>query len=279
MSSAPQLSLDERERRAKQRIEEQTAREARATARKNGTPMPRSARPAEFAEASMNAPVYEQKKGFSPPKPGESLFDNYANLSDPIAFSTDEDEVEELLRMGVGGGGFSWDEERYREANWDPSPHKNPPAYLKSLRPVTREPWTIDAQVYNAVQGDAFGRPERYGFHNAPPLSQYRMDDPRERPKGAREGWNSQPYRTVPYALRGLKPAPTAAEPWVKDQQMRQNGKYGNFEETDAIENLTIEDMDNGGASRMKFFKNYRDEQGSIGGVPAPPWHFSTKTW
>ena len=163
---------------------------------------------------------------------------------------------------------------------WDASPHKNPPPSLAKIRPVTREPWAIDAQVYNAVMGSQeYERRQRYGTEPNPPLSQYREDNPRERPKGAKQAWNSQPYRPPPYSLRGLKPAPTASEPWVKDQQLRQNGAFGNFEETDAIENLTLEDMDNGGASRFKFFKNYKDEEGNIGGVPAPPWDRSTKTW
>ena len=50
--------------------------------------------------AAMSAPVDPQATGkLSPPKPGASLFDNYANLADPVAFSTDEQEVEELLRL------------------------------------------------------------------------------------------------------------------------------------------------------------------------------------
>ena len=116
MSSAPQLSLDERERRARMRVEQQKERDARAAARRNGTPLPRSARPAEAARQEMLAPV-EAQKGFSPPRPGESLFDNYANLADPLAFSTDEEEVDNLMRMGVGvRREASWDEERHREA-------------------------------------------------------------------------------------------------------------------------------------------------------------------
>ena len=73
-------------------------------------------RPAEAARQEMLAPV-EAQKGFSPPRPGESLFDNYANLADPLAFSTDEEEVDNLMRMGVGvRREASWDEERHREA-------------------------------------------------------------------------------------------------------------------------------------------------------------------
>ena len=57
--------------------------------------------------------------------------------------------------MGVGWNQSSWEDERAQEAGWDPSPHKNPPAYLKKLKPVTREPWTIDTAVYNAALGTA----------------------------------------------------------------------------------------------------------------------------
>lgn len=257
------LSLDERERRAKERYEQKKRRDMGLATR---SPSPQ---PAIAALEAMRAPV--EAKGFSPPKPGESLFDNYANLADPILFSTDEEEVEELLKMGVGVGS-SWDEERYREAAWDSSPHKNPPAYLKSIKPVTREPWTIDTAVYNAEFNTDFDRPQRYGKNPNPPLSQYREDDPRARPKGAREGWNSQPYHPVPYTLRGLRPAPTSTEPWVEDLRERQGS---GFEDTDVIENLTLEDMDNGGASRFKHFKNYKMEMGSIGGKPAPRWDYS----
>ena len=96
------------------------------------------------------------------------------------------------------------------------------------------------------------------------------------RPKGASDGWNSAPFRSVPYALRGLKPASTASDPWVFDERSR---KFANFEETDVIENISISEMDNGGSGRLKFFKNYKDEPGRIGGREVEPWDRSTKTW
>ena len=42
------------------------------------------------------------------------------------------------------------------------------------------------------------------------------------------------------------------------------------FEDTDVIENLTLDDMDNGGSQRFKHFKNYKFEPGRIGGREAP---------
>jgi len=265
MSTAPQMSLDERERRARERAEERARRAS-------GAPSPN---PAEAALAAMRAPVEE--KGFMPPKPGESLFDNYANLSDPLAFSTDEQEVEELLAMGVGQTSTSWENERYREAGWDSSPYKNPPAYLKKLRPVTREPWTIDGDIYNAASGMSdYGKPQRWGvdlFNMGNPVHEDEDKvDPRTRPKGVKQGWNSQPFRSVPYSLRGLRPASTATEPWVQDQKDRK----GNFEDTDVLENETAIQLDNGGEARFKNFKNY---EGRIGSSRVEPWDSSTKTW
>ena len=55
--------------------------------------------------------------------------------------------------------------------------------------------------------------------------------------------WNSQTFRSVPYSLRGIKPAPGSTEPWVNDQK----GRRGNFEDTDVIENATVNELDNGG--------------------------------
>jgi hypothetical protein len=56
----------------------------------------------------MQAPLDDDKSLITPPKPASperSLFDNYAMLADPLAFSgtstSDEEEVEELLRMGL----------------------------------------------------------------------------------------------------------------------------------------------------------------------------------
>jgi len=268
------LSLDERERRAIERQEKVDAKEAR----KRGERPPKSSRSAaSSADQSMPSPLPR-----SPPKAGESLFDTYANLQDPTKFSTDEEEVAELLSMGVGWSKpaeGSWEMDRHNEANWDPSPHKNPPAYLKLIKPVTREPWTIDADIYNrskyAVNTLDFGKPTRYGLNPNPPLSQYRSDDPSKHPRGVKQGWNSQPFRQVPYALRGLKPAATSTEPWVEDQANR----MGDFEDNDVIENQTAIELDNGGEQAFKkgAFNAYKNERNRK--LHVDPWDTSTKTW
>ena len=123
MSSAPQLSLDERERRA----------EERAQQLKSGNLSPKG--PSRSGSA-RGAPAQEFSPTRGIPKPGESLFDNYAALQDPTKFSTDEEEVQDLLRMGVGygQGERSAANEAHLEAGWDPSPHKGPPAYLKLIK-------------------------------------------------------------------------------------------------------------------------------------------------
>ena len=270
MSSAPMQSLDQRERRAKERA-------AQLDAIASG--QPRSARKDMSARSDLSA---RRDAGYiGPPRPGEgSLFDNYANLQDPHKFSTDEEEVEELMRMGVGWTQHSEADERYLEANWDPSPHKNPPAYLKAIKPITREPWTIDADVYNRAFNTAdFGKPTRYGvdlFNMGTPVHADEVDvDPKKRPKGVKKTWNAQTFRQVPYALRGLKPASTSTEPWVFDQRNRK----GDFEDNDVIENITHEEMDNGAAAGFKkgAFKAYKEERNRK--LHADAWDSSTRTW
>jgi hypothetical protein len=164
------LTLDERERRAEERLRQKTS----------PTRSPLRSGMGDSPGESMSSP-------HQVPRPGESLFDNYANLQDPTKFSTDEQEVEDLLRMGVG---FQRDfrDERSLEAGWDPSPHKNPPAMIKNIKPITREPWTIDQQVYNrAFDTSDFGKPERYGTNPNPPLNIWRQEDKKRRPKQARQ--------------------------------------------------------------------------------------------
>ena len=83
MSSAPQLSLDERERRAEERMQKMKM----ASGQLDG----QSARGSQSGTA-RGAPS-EPSPVRSIPKPGESLFDNYAQIQDPTKFSTDEEEV------------------------------------------------------------------------------------------------------------------------------------------------------------------------------------------
>jgi len=274
MSHQPMLSLDERERRAQDRKAKADAKSARV---KSARSTASSARGSEIVVKKPPSPPSSPPQR-TPPKPGESLFDNYANLQDPMTFSTDEEEVEELLRMGVGWkpSQGSQEADQYLEHGWDASPHKNPPAYLKLIKPVTREPWTIDAAVYNQKFNTAdFGKPTRYGIDPNPPLSQYRIDEPRLRPAGVNKGWSAQPFRSVPYALRGIKPSPTSTEPWVEDQKNRR----GDFEDSDVIENQTAIELDNGGEQAFKkgAFNAYKNERNLK--LHADPWDTSTKTW
>lgn len=273
MSHMPMLSLDERERRAQERKMKQEARERRQKSERGGGPSARSLRGPE--PRSPPAPSPQPRMA---PRSGESLFDNYANLQDPTTFSTDEEEVEELLRMGVGWKPprGSQEEDQYLEHGWDPSPHKNPPAYLKLLKPITREPWTIDAEIYNTKFNTAdFGKPTRYGIDPDPPLGQYRLEDPEKRAQGVTEAWNTQPFRQVPYSLRGIKPSPTSTEPWVEDQKNRR----GDFEDNDVIENETAIQLDNGGEQAFKkgAFNAYKNERNRK--LHPDAWDGSTRTW
>jgi len=235
------LSLAERERRAKERTALQQKKKA---APKSGGPV---------AEESG------------------SLFDKYAGLAGRD--TSEEDEVAELMEMlGTSPGSqrmsarqLTGQEEMYREAGWDPSPHRNPPAALKYIKPQTREPWAIDAAVYNSAPGAVdtsdFGQPTRYGLDMNPPLSVWRIDDQSKR-VAAKPGrtkpapeWNSKPFRSTPYALRGIKPAPSSTDPWVKDHKNRKANPAGDFENTDVISGDGISKFDNGGGEAA--FKNF----------------------
>ena len=264
MSSAPMLSLDERERRARERAEQRSGRTGAAKANMS-------------ARSDLSS---RRDNSSSPPQPGSgSLFDVYASLQDPHQFSTDQEEVEELMRMGVGYHEMSASDERYLEAGWDPSPHKNPPPTLAKLKPMTREPWTIDQQIYNEkMNTQDYGKPRRYGtdlFNMGTPVHEER-DDPRKRPKGAKKGWDSQPFKTTPYALRGLKPSATATDPWVKD--LRRLNASG-FENTNVIEDSTLTELDNGGEQRFKkgAFNAYKNERNRR--LHKDAWDTSTRTW
>lgn len=226
-----------------------------------------------------------QKKGWSArkspePKPAAesgSLFDKYAGLAGRDV--DEEAEVAELMEMlGSSPGSqrmsardLSARQERFLEAGWDPSPHRNPPPSIKYIKPQTREPWAIDADVYNkgqyAIDTTDYDKPTRYGMDVDPPLTQYRLDYAGERVKAKPGGskpapqWNSQPFRSVPYPLRGIKPAPGATEPWVQDHKNRKS-----IENTDLIKDDGIAKFDNGGGEAQ--FKNFKQ----------PSWDSSTVT-
>ena len=95
------------------------------------------------------------------------------------------------------------------------------------------------------------------------------------RPKGVKKSWDHSTFREVPYSLRGIKPAKTATEPWVKDRENR----MGDFEDVDTIENATAIEMDNGGEGMFKkgAFKAYKEERNRK--LHKDAWDSSTRTW
>ena len=248
LAGAMSLSLAERERRAKERAAGQSQRKSTKAA---------------------------------PKEESGSLFDKYAGLAAGPT-STDEEEVAELMEMlgqspgsqRVSARELTGAQEYFLEANWDPSPHRNPPPSLKSIKPQTREPWAIDAAIYNTkFNASDYGQPTRYGLNVNPPLSQYRLDEPEKR-VSAKPGknkkapaWNSQPFRSVPYSLRGIKPAPGSTEPWVRDHEKRSKTSV---EDTDLIRDATVNELDNGGGEQM-FSKKF-------GYDTKPAWDSSTVT-
>ena len=71
---------------------------------------------------------------------------------------SDEEEVAELRAM------FSSPTTKIsRRPAWDSTPLRNRPSALRGLRPVTREPWAMDENVYNKkFEMRDIGTPDRY---------------------------------------------------------------------------------------------------------------------
>lgn len=73
---------------------------------------------------------------------------------------TDADEVAELKQM------FSSPNKRSKMMQrpaWDSTPLRNRPSALIGLKPVTREPWAVDEDVYNRrFETRDVGVPDRY---------------------------------------------------------------------------------------------------------------------
>ena len=137
---------------------------------------------------------------------------------------------------------------------------------------MTREPWTIDATLYNATFGSLEqDRPPRYGSkEHLIAMGKWRDDERTTRPQSkTKSKWDSSPHRPVPYALRGLKPATTATDPWVADLKFRN----ADFENTDVIEDDNVLTRVDGSGPR---FKKYTNPPGKIGGREVAPWNPST---
>jgi hypothetical protein len=231
-----------------------------------------------LAERERRAKAAQSPKGKSPQKSpmadeGGSLFDKYAGMAG-AKHSTDEEEVAELMEMlGQSPGSqrmsareLSGRTEYFLEAGWDSSPHRNPPPSLKYIKPQTREPWAIDAAIYNAkFDTSDYGKPTRYGLNANPPLTYYRLDEEEKRPKGKKgqpaPAWNAKPFKYMPHGLKGIKPAPSSTEPWVEDHRNRN----ADFENTNVIEDDDINQFDNGGAQKFLNFQQ-------------PDWDSSTET-
>jgi len=71
---------------------------------------------------------------------------------------SEEEEVNELKQMFR-----SPTSKMSRRPAWDSTPLRNRPSALQGLRPVTREPWAIDEDVYNKkYEMRDVGTPDRY---------------------------------------------------------------------------------------------------------------------
>mmetsp|Transcript_41578 Transcript_41578/g.109687 ORF Transcript_41578/g.109687 Transcript_41578/m.109687 type:complete len:115 (+) Transcript_41578:68-412(+) len=70
---------------------------------------------------------------------------------------SEDDEVAELKQMFRSPGKMA------RRPAWDSTPLRGRPSALRGIRPVTREPWAIDEDVYNRkFEMRDVGVPDRY---------------------------------------------------------------------------------------------------------------------
>jgi len=73
---------------------------------------------------------------------------------------SEEDEVNELKQMFRSPTASN---KVSRRPAWDSTPLRNRPSALSGLKPVTREPWAIDEDVYNRrFETRDVGIPDRY---------------------------------------------------------------------------------------------------------------------
>lgn len=125
-----------------------------------------------------------------------------------------------------------------REHLWDNSQHRNTPAHLRGIKPVTMEPWSRDAQVYAAqtnlekvyyadAHGDGTVAARTYNdesildSNNPDPARRYRSHVTasglrKNASLGEQPLWDSSTRRYCPPGLKGI--IPVTREPWAVDE-------------------------------------------------------------
>jgi hypothetical protein len=113
------------------------------------------------------------------------------------------------------------------EARWDASTHRTAPFYLRNSKPITREPWAVDAMVYANKTGsfeDVMNDDEPYNDESALDSNNGYVSEvtatglSKTSALGESSGWDSSPFRHRPPTLRGCVPAATSREPWQHDE-------------------------------------------------------------
>jgi hypothetical protein len=103
---------------------------------------------------------------FSPADWKESGLARKAEVADArkfIAMPSEDEEVQELKQMFSSPTKSKKHRSPARKPAWDSTPLRSRPSALVGLRPVTREPWAIDEDVYNRkFEMRDVGVPDRY---------------------------------------------------------------------------------------------------------------------
>ncbi len=151
---------------------------------------------------------------------------------------TEEEELAELANMGISRKQQRAEAERRRnrerEMAWNGSIHRHVPPALRGIKCATKEPWAIDQAFYEKKTGNM--EPELNAqdpYFDESPLDNiagYTTQVTASGLEGHSAGrplWDSSPFRTVPYALRGLKPV--MREPWAVDEKINRNQELEGF--------------------------------------------------
>ena len=100
------------------------------------------------------------------------------------------------------------------------------PPNLRGLRVATKEPWATDEAFYQKKTGSfehEFNSREKYDDRSSLSVSKgYTAETTSTGLKGVSQpAWDSSPMRSVPHALKGIKPV--TREPWSIDAQINRN--------------------------------------------------------
>lgn len=144
---------------------------------------------------------------------------------------TDDEEVKELKAM-------LRPRPRPARKDWDATPLRNPPAALRGVVPVTREPWEEVAKMDAMwqIQKEEKGPAWKGGRNGLVEEAQYRRQA-----RQASKPWNAAVVRHAPHVLRGQKTA--RAEPWSEFHN-------DDISELNAIEGVSITELYNATADR-----------------------------